>query len=162
MPRGAYETGTTLTLNMLHAGTLNFHEPETYRRYFADLYGRVDLDFKKIQNQRKDMAYRSVARDFELIDDDAVSIIVPYWTMMPDGEFLKDLLNRVRERQGNPREMWRALQPLMISVRRRALRSYERNAMVWEIVPGLFEWKGGYDRLRGLVETKLNPAELVI
>lgn len=162
LPTGAYRTGASLAAAMLAAGTFDLHDPATYLRYFADLFARVDRDSKRVQELRRRMRFRSVAEVARLIDEESVSLIVRYWEALPDGEPVDQALWRLRDRRGNPRELWRALQPLMLGVRAYALRQYERTGLAWEVVPGLWEWKGGYDRTRGLVEARPDPAELVI
>jgi len=153
LPRGAYQTGTDLTAVVLADPAFDFHDPAVYEQYFRDLYKRVTLDRGDIQQLRQRREYHKVADAFYLIAKDTTSVLVSYWDRLPapDGRAVDDLTSDLRNKRGNPRELWRALQPLMVSVRKGELNAYARTALAFEIVEGLWEWTGKYDPTRGLV-----------
>ncbi len=161
-PRGAYQTGSDIALGLLSSPDFDFHDPASYRRYFAALYGHVSLDSREIQKARARLEYRAVAEKFRLIDDNTTSVLVRYRTTLPNGEEVDDAIARLRNRRGNPRLIWRALQPLIVSVRLNALAGYARDGLAVEIVEGLWEWTGDYDGVRGLVGDRRDPEALVI
>ncbi|MGH9426626.1 MAG: hypothetical protein ACRD2L_10050, partial [Terriglobia bacterium] len=61
-----------------------------------------------------------------------------------------------------PRWAFRRLQPYLVSIRSRLVPTYQRNGLLQEVAPGLWEWLGGYDPIRGLVEGSRDPDDLVI
>jgi CRISPR-associated endonuclease/helicase Cas3 len=162
-PPGAYQTGTDLTRTLLRTTDIDLHDPAVYQRYFRDLYSRVSRDARNIQDARRRLDYTTVARTFRLIDDDTESVVVmSYWSDLPDGTSVSDAVSRLRARNGNPRLLLRALQPLIVSVRSRVLRDYELAGLVTPIVDGLWQWHGDYDPVRGLVGDRRDPEALVV
>lgn len=162
LPRGAYETGTSLTAVMLADPAFDFHAPAVYEQYFRDLYARVALDKGQIQKLRQRRDYRKVAEAFRMVEDDTTSVLVDYWDILPDGRPVGAVVASLREKRGSPRELWRALQPLTVGVRQRELEAYARRGVAVEIVPGLWQWFGEYHATRGLVGDRLNPERLVV
>lgn len=161
-PPGAYRTGTDIARAMLSRPGFDFHDPAVYWDYFRALYDRVSLDAPRIQEARANLEYSTVAERFRLIADDTASVLVRYWTTLPDGEEVDNAIDRLRTRRGNPRLIWRLLQPLIVNVRSTVLSGYAREGLAAEIVPGLWEWLGEYDRIRGLVGDRRDPEALVI
>lgn len=158
LPPGAYKTGTD-TARVLFAEGVDLNEPGTYERYFRRLSQAVDLDRKEIQAARANWDYPRVAEDFQLIDDDSLPMVVPY-----EGQAeVSGLLESVRQSRGEARGLFRRLQPYVVNGRRRAVAKYVAQGLAGEVVPGLYEWWGRYDELRGVVEEPgLTPEELVI
>lgn len=158
LPHGAYKTGTD-TARVLFEEGVDLDEPRTYERYFRRLSQAVDLDRKEIQAARAKWDYPRVAEDFGLIDDDSLPMVVPY----EEVDEVSKLLDGVRWNRGEARGLFQRLQPYVVNGRRRAVAKYEARGLVQEIVPGLYEWWGRYDELRGVVEEPgLTPEELVI
>lgn len=158
LPPGAYKTGTD-TARVLFAEGVDLNEPGTYERYFRRLSQAVDLDREEIQISRSKWDYPRVAEDFRLIDDDSLPMVVPYEGL----DEVSKLLESVRGSHGNARGLFQRLQPYVVNGRRRAVAKYVAEGLAREIVPGLYEWWGRYDELRGVVEEPgLTPEELVI
>ncbi|RIK40969.1 MAG: CRISPR-associated endonuclease Cas3'' [Chloroflexi bacterium] len=167
LPRGAYETATALALDLLSEHHIDLHAPATYLRYFDDLYSRVERDSKQIERQRRAYAFRSVASDFRLVDAPTEPVVVPYSSPARDGEQRISappdvLLQRLIDRHGNPRDLWRALQPYIVNMRTRDVRRCLHAGLLVEALPGLYEWKGEYDQTRGLVEQGPAPEDWVV
>jgi hypothetical protein len=56
----------------------------------------------------------------------------------------------------------RALQPYLVTVRRQQAERYRREGFIVPILPGVGEWAGKYDPIRGLVGEDPDPDSLVI
>ncbi len=160
-PRGVYETGIGITEQLLRQ-SVDLHDPAVYEIYFQRLFTRTDLDAKKIQNLRGTFNYTTVAERFRLIPDDTESVVVPYRDHMPNGEPLELILNSLKDGYGNPRFLWRALQPFTVSVRRHSLNDYAAQLQVVEVVPGLWRWLGVYDEVRGIMIGGRDPTNYVL
>jgi CRISPR-associated endonuclease/helicase Cas3 len=119
------------------------------------------LDKKNIQSTRERFDYPQVAKDYRLIEDEGVSVVVrPRWgdhTAKVDR-----LLAAIRASSGLSRFLLRGLQPYTVSLRRWAFEKCNRERLVHEAMPGVWEWTGNYDRTRGLVDGPLPPEELVL
>lgn len=90
----------------------DFHDPELYQTYFRGLYDRLDLDLKKIQDRRERLHFKTVAREFEIVEDGHTdAVVVPY------GE-AEERLARLRHGESDRRTL-RSLQPFTVSIPRR-------------------------------------------
>jgi CRISPR-associated endonuclease/helicase Cas3 len=158
-PSGTYRTGMDTALSLLSNPTIDLHDPNLYRTYFELLYQAVSLDKKGIQNLRHALDYPEVARQFRLIEDDTASVVV-----RPERhrQEIDKLLNALRREAELPRWVLRRLQPYIVNVRSRLIQGYDKQGLIQLIAPGLWEWLGGYDNVRGLVIANRDPSELVI
>jgi CRISPR-associated endonuclease/helicase Cas3 len=162
VPPGAYRTGTDTAITLLNQLQSDLHDPSLYQTYFERLYQGLDLDAKAIQGLRQALDYPEVAQRFRLIDDDTEAVVVPYKSQAGEGQEIKGLLGMIREQNEIPRWAMRRLQPYLVNVRSRLIPEYHKEGFLYEIAPGLWEWLGGYDSLRGIVAANRDPAELVI
>lgn len=158
-PPGAYRTGTEVAAALLSQGA-DLHDPDLYERYFRELYQGVNLDKKNINSLRRSLRYPEVAERFRLIEDDTVPLVVR-WPRhhSPVDELLRSFRSHPPL---SPRLACRRLQPYVVTVRRRLVPEYQRQGLVEEIFPGLWEWRGRYDEVLGLMETGRDPEDLVI
>jgi CRISPR-associated endonuclease/helicase Cas3 len=162
VPPGAYRTGTDTAMSLLNQPHTDLHDPILYQTYFERLYQGLELDAKGIQQLRQALDFPEVARRFRLIDDDTEAVVVHYTSPVTDEQQIRSLLAVIREQNEIPRWALRRLQPYLVNIRRRLIPEYHREGFLHELTPGLWEWLGGYDFLRGLVVTNRDPAELVI
>lgn len=148
-PPGAYRIGTDTTQVLLRAtdGALDLHDPAVYSDYFRRFYSGIDRDRDKVQPLRQSLDYPEVARRYRLIEDDGVSVVVRY---QPHEAKIDRLLKALRDRPERSRGILRRLQPYLVSVRRQTLQRYAGEGLATEIVPGLWEWHGKYDPVRGI------------
>jgi CRISPR-associated endonuclease/helicase Cas3 len=154
---GAYRTGLDTAAGMLRQGC-DLHDPLTYERYFTLLFQGVDTDREKIQKLRQSLDFPEVAKRFRLIDDDGAPIVV----RPPGREATVDsLLAALRHASDRPRWAIRKLQRFVVNVRSRLVSAYETQGLLHEVAPGVWEWMGSYDPLRGLVDTAHDPDQLV-
>jgi CRISPR-associated endonuclease/helicase Cas3 len=160
-PPGAYRTATGVTAGLLGGGSLDPDDPATPRAYFRRLYQTLDPDAERIQSLREEMNYPEVARRFRMIQDDTTSVVVAYGP--PERQrAVADLLGRLRTGVPDARALLRELQPYLVSVRTREAARYQQHGLIGPITPGLGEWLGTYDTVRGLVTTDPDPEVLVI
>lgn len=157
-PRGIYRTGSDTAASLLATGC-DLHDPLTYQTYFYRLFQAADLDSKRIQASRQALDFPDVAQKFRVIEDDSAPAIAH-----PEGhaEEVERLLALIRRQGEAPRWAFRRLQPYLVSIRSRLVPAYQRNGLLQEVAPGLWEWLGGYDPVRGLVEAPRDPDDLVI
>jgi CRISPR-associated endonuclease/helicase Cas3 len=158
-PPGGYTTGTDTALSLLNRPGADLHDPPLYRTYFERLYQAIDQDKKRIQDCRAALDYPEVAQRFRLIEDDTAPIVV-----RPDNyrHEVDTLLRLLRHAEETPRWLLRRLQPYIVGVRTRLIPTYHREGFLDEVAPGIWEWLGQYDSVRGLSLVNRDPAELVI
>ncbi len=160
---GGYRTGTETSRMLLRHAGFDFHDPQTYERYFQLLYQAMELDAKGVQGCREALNYPETAKRFRMIEEDGIPCLVRY-----KGRGGKD--DRVDKLAGdlqNPRfeahrRLFRQLQPYLVNIPKWKIGEYEREGLIAPLVPGLYEWLGGYDHRTGLSGGARNPEELVI
>lgn len=173
MPQGAYQAATGATLTMLREGDLDLNHPETFIAYFRRFYGQWPADKKNIQLLRRDLAFEKVATSFQMIEEESVSVFVRYEGLpgvksehARRSNALLSELHRAAEGQSHQpaRELLRQAQPYLVSVRERRIREYAREnpPLAVELLPGVWEWKGGYDEKRGLRDDRLDVTTLYV
>ena len=162
VPPGEYDVGTDTARSLLSRPHVDLHDPALYQTYFQLLYQAVETDAKGIQALRQTLDYPEVAQRFRLIEDDTAAVVVRYKRPSSDHSEAERLLRIVQQQREVPRWALRRLQPYLVNVRTRLISDYHRQGLLGEITPGLWEWLGGYDFVRGLVITNRDPAELVI
>jgi CRISPR-associated endonuclease/helicase Cas3 len=101
---------STLTLLAAHGPQLNPFDPRRCEEFFDNLYIKAALDAKGIQTDRANLNFATVAANFKLIDEDAVSVFVPY---------AKAGDSRLADYVAAPsRATRRGLQPFVVQIRR--------------------------------------------
>ncbi len=145
LPVGIYRTATDITGALRGGDHLDPDDPAVPRRYFQRLFQTVETDREHIQKLRAELNYPEVARRFRMIDEDTESLAVHY-----DAE-VGEMLKRLRQGAPDARLLLRRLQPYLVSVRRHQAERYRQLGLIAEVLPGLGEWLGAYDPIRGLV-----------
>ncbi|HEX5502614.1 MAG TPA: CRISPR-associated helicase Cas3' [Thermomicrobiales bacterium] len=167
-PPGAYRAGSDVTQVLLRAaaGDPNLHDPATFSAYFRRYYASLDLDREKVEERRRALDYPEVARRYRLIDDDAVSVVVRYRGKGDEreeaGANVDALLAALRAHPERSRSLVRRLQPYIVGVRQRLLDRYAGEGLAEEVLPGLWEWCGKYDNVRGLGDGEPDLVRLVV
>ena len=169
LPQGTYRTATGRTMEMLSDGSINLDDPAVVAEYFRRLYQDVDTDAKQVQQARKAFDYPEVAKRFKMIDDDTISAVVTSeeaFKAANKREEWPQVLNAVAElRDGskNARHLLRQVQPWAVSLYQREALENERAGLLDEIMPGLYEWRGTYDAVNGIGDTKsMDPDHLIV
>ncbi len=91
-PTHAYFQAAMQTMAMLaDRGTLDIQDPALYRDYYRQLF---DLAKPHMQNPDLNLAisnldFPEVARQYRLIDDDAIQVVVPWWDRIDEYETLR-------------------------------------------------------------------------
>jgi len=152
-PRGPYLKGIEKAKLLLHRQPIeDLHDPGIFQKYFDMLYGDVDTDSKDVQAHRAALAYPEVAERFRLIGDSTVPVVVPY----------QDGVVRMEEWLSTPsRRTWQRLQSYIVSLWPYEVTKLEHEGWVETVSEGLRLWTGGYDRTRGIVQAKRDPADLI-
>lgn len=158
-PAGVYRSGIETARVLLADKRYDLHDPGTYETYFRQLFQVATLDARGIQAMRERFDYPAVAEAFRMIDDDGVPAVVRPKPYRDEVDRLLALAERAVE---PPRSIMRALQPYLVNLRSRAVARYQAGGLLREVRPGLWEWLGAYDSVRGLVEAPRDPEELVI
>lgn len=129
--------------------------PEDIREYFERLYRTGDLDQHDIQTARERSAFKDVAKDYRLIENDGDPVVVANWKEKQ--KEIEALMATVRSKpmRGN----FRKLTPYQVNLRRYELNKLDRS--VTEEAPGLFVWRGGYDSEIGLTADNVDTLLLV-
>ncbi|WP_258360151.1 CRISPR-associated helicase Cas3' [Moorella sulfitireducens (nom. illeg.)] len=160
LPPGSYKTGTEIAATMLvNAKAVDLHDPGLYRAYFQRLYQSCTLDVKGIQASRSGLNYPEVAQKFRMIEQRVVPVIVNY-RENPGDRKVEDLIIAIRQRGAN-RQIMRLLQPYIVNINAYKINSLQKEGVIQELTPGLYEWLGGYDEVRGVVTAARDPEELV-
>lgn len=163
LPPGEYKTAATTSRNLLLRPDFDFDNPEAYQMYFRSLYQVVETDSKNIQALRKTFEYPEVAARFQMINDDTTSVVVRYRGQDGTEYEVDRLLSYIQPQEGKlPRWLLRQLQPYLVNVRTRLIDGYQREGLLQQLTPGLWEWLGKYDTVRGLTVANRNPDELVV
>lgn len=161
-PPGAYRTGIGITGALLGRGFADPHDPALASEYFKQLFQSIDTDREGIQAMRRALNYPEVARRFRMIDDDTEPVAITAYGTDEERRQVRRLLQRLRGGAPESRALLRALQPYVVSLRRREAEKYRRAGLISEVTAGLGEWMGDYDAIRGLVARDLDPDSLVV
>jgi CRISPR-associated endonuclease/helicase Cas3 len=119
-PKGVLEKAAATTRGMLanRGGALDIFDPAVCERFFELLYGKEDLDARRVQLHRKNLDFLTTAHCFRMIDSDTRPIAV-LW-----GEGAE----RIKRFRAEPnRTTQRALQPFIVQVSR-----FHRDAL-WSV-----------------------------
>jgi CRISPR-associated endonuclease/helicase Cas3 len=153
-PRGPYKAGLEKARLLLKGRPAeSLHDPELYRQYFRRLFADVDLDKKRIQEYRQVLDYPEVAHLYRLIEQETVSVIVPYGEA---GERLGEWLKQPG------RMTWRRLQPYLVGLFRHEAAKFKKEGLLEPLGEGFYRWNGGYDERMGLVGPIYDPGDLIV
>jgi CRISPR-associated endonuclease/helicase Cas3 len=163
LPRGAYQRATETTRTMLNVGALDMDDPASIHDYFLRLYPLEDTDRNEIQKKRRELDYPEVAHRFRMIDDDTVNVVVTEYGTDEERQRVRSILAALRAGAPPSRRLLRQLQPYTVSLWRRQALEHQRQGFLssQEVAPGLWEWLGRYDQVRGLSATDVEADQLV-
>jgi CRISPR-associated endonuclease/helicase Cas3 len=161
LPPGTYKRASQSTRSALHGGAPDMDNPETVRAYFAGLFQMEVTDREQIQKSRAALDYLETAQHFRMIDGDTVDVIVTYGSPEEQAAVQRTVA-ALRTGQANVREAMRSIQPFLVSLYHHQVKGYLQQGLITEVLPGLGEWHGGYDRVRGLVAEGPSAGDLVV
>lgn len=155
MPRGSYKLGFEKARLLLEdRDPQELHRPELHREYFHRLHS--DADDKKasqIQQARHDLDFPSVAKEYRLIKDNTVPVVVDY----------EQGFERLNEWRRSPnREKWRQLQPYVVSLYEYEAQGFLSDGWMDQVTEkgNLYRWLGEYNDLLG-IRANLDITDLV-
>lgn len=159
-PRGAYRTGLDLTRTTLREVVEGLDRPDTIASYFRDLYSYTDTDAAKIQDQRERLNFETVSRNFKMIKDDTISLVVENYKPRECPQAVSDLMATYR--QGSPRDWFRAVRQYTVSLAKYEVENLERQGWIRAHESGLQIYTGPYDDLFGIGSgDERDPADLI-
>jgi CRISPR-associated endonuclease/helicase Cas3 len=164
-PLGSYHLAKESTRTFLHGGAPDMDDPASINQYFALYYPLDNPDKEGIQTLRKALNYPEVNQRFKLIDDDTVSVVVPY---TPNRTEIDQLVEKLHNQWGNRRTILRQLQPYLVSLRSRQAKEYRQKGFIVDILIDengrllVGEWTGSYDAMLGLSATDMDADQLII
>lgn len=162
MAPGPYRTGADITGALLAYGTLDPQDPAAARGYFQRLFQDVHLDARGIQQLRARLEYPEVARRFQMIEDESEAVVVTGYGSPEERSRVRAALDRLREGAPEARALMRRLQPYLVAVRTHEAERFRQRGLIDPVCPGLGEWVGKYDEVRGLAPDLPEPDALVV
>jgi CRISPR-associated endonuclease/helicase Cas3 len=155
-PRGAYKTAMAEAEIILKQPGVDLHNPEVFEDYFQRLYQDVDTDKKNVQALREKLDFPEVAKRFRMIEKNTTPVIVNYGS----GKAL-ELINEAKYTGVVSKHLWRRLQPFAVNLYEYKFKQCQAKGLVEEVIPGVWLWKGAYDKVRGIRDIIRDPADLI-
>ncbi len=168
-PPGAYYgAGTAQTRAVLARGDVDIRSQEVVATWYRSLLDdpAANPDLREVQDKRVTFKYRSVADAFQMIDQDARAVAVPW----PSGDrrasrvdYILDYLGRRPENRFvplGPRDV-RSLQEITVQLRRKVAESAVRDGLATKVNDALYRWEGDYHPITGLVFSPTAQEELI-
>lgn len=144
----AYRTGIQKTQQHFGDGRQELDDPSAMRRYFSDLYTTARLDANpdaaKINKNRQRLQFDTVAKEFRMIDDDSVSVVIA--DAPGADEALQQLSARITRGGTIQPKDFRVLQAFSVNLPT----SLITKAGLVEELPKVFVSRGCYDWLTGI------------
>lgn len=131
LPPGDYRVRTDLANKYLSENS-DLHDPGTFTPYFRELFLHVETDQKikldsghlaTVAQLQDEMDFETVARKFQMIEDNTVPVIVRQY----DPEEVNKLLHRIQHARESwhVKEDWRRLQRYTVQVLRRDIQKFD-------------------------------------
>lgn len=163
-PPGAYYTsGTRQTMVMLDRPGTDVRAQdaiaEWYRLFLTDV--ALNMDMHEVQRLRAAFSYKSTADAFRMIDDDQLSIAVPWQRGHPEEHLVHNVLQRLREKQPVGPSEARVLQSVTVAIPRWHVRMAESKGLAEPVTEHLHKWRGDYDDNLGLMFSS-GPMEVLV
>ena len=122
----------------------DLHNPEIFTSYGNDLYKLESADKHKIQEDRANQYFETVATKFKLIDDETYPVVISY------NDEAKELLRQIGYR-GLFATDYRKLQPYLISIRHYEFQKHKDKSIAQPIAGvNFYVWIGSYDPILGV------------
>jgi len=153
-PTGSYRTAMSTAKLILDSPGCDLNSSNMFREYFNKLWMNCDTDSRKISNKRAEFDYPTVAEKFKMIQDDTVSVVVPY-----TDEPLK-IIESIAAKSFVSRYELRRLQRYSVSLYKKEFDLHI--SRIEKITDGIYLWKGEYSDKCGLVSGVSDPSDLII
>jgi CRISPR-associated endonuclease/helicase Cas3 len=167
IPPGIYEKATAITPPYLIDPERLAIDPHVFTSYFTELYQITPTDHARkgqntIQEDRAEFNFQTVAKNARVIQQDTISVIVPYGRA-------KNVVAKIRKTRRFDRKTLRRLQRYMVSLRRGPGSDFEKLTGLGALEPLL---SGSldipvldgrcYDPQRGIVIRDRSPEDFVV
>ena len=119
----------------------------------------VKQDSRYVQASRERFDYQTTAKNFRMIDDDTVGVVVT--KEHPNERGFDHMLDRLRNHEFVYRNELRDLQQATVNVKRRVADRALQLGFSERINDYLYRWLGGYDQQLGLVLEASSPSDLI-
>jgi CRISPR-associated endonuclease/helicase Cas3 len=162
MPSGPYSIGAGIAAALVAEGNVDPSVPATSDTYFRRLFDRVDTDRERIQQFRRSFDFPAVQEHFQMIDQPTESVVVTGYGSDEQRQWVRDQIEILRRSTMQAGEILRQLQPFMVSISERDAQRRRTDGLLGPILPGVGEWFGGYDPVRGLRADELSLDSLVL
>jgi CRISPR-associated endonuclease/helicase Cas3 len=157
-PRGSYRVAMDVANRLLRQQP-ELHDPGVYEEFFRQAYAQDDTDARRVQRLREELDFPGVAEKMRLIEDETVSVLVRY---EPAGDEYDRILHAIRSNGEMTRALWQKAQPFLVSVPRWDFEEFQKRGLVVEEAPDFWRWLAGYDPIRGIIDARVEPGELVV
>ena len=147
LPRGHYRYATQETMSIINSGPVDLDDPETVSKFFRRVFIAQDTDAQEIQQRRKKLNYPEVSERFRMIEGATVEAVVTTYGNPEERQRVRTALDRLREGTAESRLLLRQLQPWKIQLYESQVADKERNGLIAQVMPGVYEWLGRYDRV---------------
>lgn len=151
LPRGFITQCNNARMNMV--GEYDWFSPQAMKDYFLQLYSRVQTFDKKdmkhylyeMDNRGQYIMFETADREFCMIDDDAIPIVVNWREALLLVSQLKD--------NGPTYNLMKELSRYSVNLRKHDFDEMKKNGIIEEIIEGIFVARGGnqYDNDLGLL-----------
>lgn len=166
MPGGVYYgIGRPHTLALLESDTVDPWSSNGvevwYQRLLTD--PMAILDSRDVQSARQAWRYREVARRFRMIDDDSLSVVVPWPSEDVRSAAVKRSLGYLKSNLPGSMFTNRILQDATISLRAEQVEYCLVEGLVVRVGNfDLYEWVGTYDEQIGVIITPLTQSGMIL
>lgn len=109
-PETWYGNAAEIVKQLSTHGTIDIHDPAHIKRYYNELYYAAK-DKAKLEKAVKDRSYEEVEKQYRLIDNRSVQVIIPY---SEKREFFDTIRNEVLE-QGITKKLMKDVSPITVS-----------------------------------------------
>ncbi len=155
IPPGVYSAARDLARAMLGEAGVSLHDPTVFGRYFRRLYDAALPERDPIVQAERALMFEQVAREYKLIEDDSVAVLVRrVWASEAELAQIDAAMGAAASGRLTHWDL-RSIQPFLVNLRRRDFEAHRQSGLVQaaDAEGSLFVWAGGYDALRGLTET---------
>lgn len=152
MPKGPYAEAAAVTTSFLGRWpTADLHFPETYARYFRELYGvrlagnqNPKPDDDKLFKACKDFDFPTAAKECRLIGDETRGVLVPWG----DG---RQLISEIKSQYHCTAGLFRRCQRFTVNLYLGEFAKAERDGVITPITPdkSVYLWTSKYDENLG-------------
>ena len=150
LPPGQYTAATRTTRALIAEYGYDVDDPDVTAEYFRRLFGSIPTDREQVQAQREKFDYPEVSARFRMIEDDTNAVVITDYGSITAKEQVARDLRELRTGFGSRRLLMRRLQPFIVNVRSSQLPHLREHGLVSEVIDGVWEWLGNYDRIRGI------------